>query len=216
MDENGERWSALPAILDGTPQELHDRVLDILDRWHREVFAPDEERSRVVIERDVRAKRAVQDKMTRDAFVEFATNGLEVRVERWMRRIVLAPHLSMRPWNVMAADDDALVICYAVADQSLDADTDAPPARLVRLHKALGDERRLRLLKILARGPAGLPELSEAVGLAKSTTHHHMVVLRSAGLITTSTEPDVRYNLRADRVPEMGAELSAFLGGIEP
>jgi DNA-binding IclR family transcriptional regulator len=65
---------------------------------------------------------------------------------------------------------------------------------------------------MLARGPAGLPELAEAVGLAKSTTHHHMVVLRSAGLVRTTAEPEARYSLRRDIVPEASTLLSAFLG----
>ena len=213
MRDNDEPWPCLPVILELRPDELRTRLLTVLGRWHEEVFASTEAETRRILERDVRAKLALKPGMTRDVFIEFATNGLELGDEWWTSRIVLVPHVSMRPWNVLAADGDTSIICYPAADQSFDEDPDAPPPRLLRLHKALGDEKRLRILKILARSPAGLPELSEAIGLAKSTTHHHMVVLRSAGLIRTTTDPEVRYTLRGDAMPEAGALLSAFLGG---
>ena len=57
------------------------------------------------------------------------------------------------------------------------------PLRLVRLSKALGDEKRLRILRALADGEKSLMELAEMFGLAKTTMHHHMIILRSAGLV---------------------------------
>jgi DNA-binding IclR family transcriptional regulator len=54
------------------------------------------------------------------------------------------------------------------------------------------------------------------VGLAKSTTHHHMVILRSAGLVRTTTEVDSRYSLRREAIPQLSSMLGRFLeGGFE-
>ena len=122
----------------------------------------------------------------------------------------------MRPWNLMNAYDDVSVVCYPVADESLGVDHTAPPARLVRLHKALGDEKRLRILKRLAGGGATLQELADQVGLAKSSTHHHLVILRSAGLIRVTLEDDSRYTLRPEFIPEATRWLEAFLERSEP
>jgi len=98
-------------------------------------------------------------------------------------------------------------------DESLGIDRTAPPASLVRFHKALSDERRLRILRLLADRDLNLQELSDAIGLAKSTTHHHTVVLRAAGLIRTSTSLENRYSLRRDTVAEAGPALSHFVEG---
>jgi DNA-binding transcriptional ArsR family regulator len=84
------------------------------------------------------------------------------------------------------------------------------------LHKALADDKRLRILKLLAGSDMTLQQLSDAVGLAKSTAHHHTVILRSAGLIRASTELEGRYSLRLEGLAEAGSSLAAFLEGGTP
>src|SRR5207244_8797235 len=140
--------------------------------------------------------------------IELATHGVVYVPEPWVRRIVLTPHLAMRPWNVSCAHDDTYVFCYPVADESVGGDRTEPPAHLLRLHKALADERRLRILKLLADGDRNLQELSETLGMAKSTAHHHTVILRAAGLIRTSTSMENRYSLRRDALGDARAPLA--------
>jgi DNA-binding transcriptional ArsR family regulator len=118
----------------------------------------------------------------------------------------------MRPWNVLCSHDGFFILGYPVADESLGIDATAPPPGLLRLYKALGDEKRLRMLKILARSSATLQELADGVGLAKSSAHHHLVILRSAGLVRVTTEELSRYTLRRDVIPEASALLESFIG----
>jgi DNA-binding transcriptional ArsR family regulator len=54
---------------------------------------------------------------------------------------------------------------------------------VVRLYKALSDEKRLRILRRLSEGETSLDELTDMLGLTKSTVHHHIGLLRGAGLI---------------------------------
>jgi DNA-binding transcriptional ArsR family regulator len=49
------------------------------------------------------------------------------------------------------------------------------------LFRLLGDEKRLRLLKLLQSGQAYCSELSLPVGLSSSTTHRHLRALAAAG-----------------------------------
>ncbi len=79
------------------------------------------------------------------------------------------------------------------------------------LYKALGDERRLRMLSILNEGDAGLMEIAERVDLAKSTTHHHLRILRSAGLVRVTVGENKSYSLRREGVPEAARLLDAYL-----
>lgn len=202
-----------PPLLSLPTEEVKERVLTALRLWHREVFAGEEKEVTRILERDAAAKRALSASTTPAKLIEIATNGVEFRGERWVRRVVLVPHVAMRPWNVSSAWEETWIICYPVADESLGADQAAPPARMVRLYKALADEKRLRILKRLEAGKATLQELAESVGLAKSSTHHHMVILRSAGLVTVTEGLQGVYSLRTDAIPEASGLLQAFLEG---
>lgn len=193
------------------PEQLKDAAVDVLRRWHAEVYAPKAAARAEILERDAAAKRALSRSLSPAKLIEVATNGMDWRPQPWIGHVVLSPQVSMRPWNVMCADDDTYIICYPVADESFEADASAPPASMVRLHRALGDEKRLRMLKRLVEGPATLRELADTAGLAKSTAHHHLVILRAAGLVLVTTEESSRYTLRRDPIPEASAALQRFL-----
>ena len=60
----------------------------------------------------------------------------------------------------------------------------APPPAVVRLHRALGDETRLRILKLLAGRDLYLTEIAQQLDLSKPTIKHHLALLRAAGLVT--------------------------------
>lgn len=123
------------------------------------------------------------DMMEPSDLIERVTNGIAYDIPLGVRRLVLVPSVSLRPWTLTYEVGDRVYIFYPVADEHLEADPGAPPQWLVRLHKALGDERRLRMLRRLAEGSAGLAELTSEVDLAKSTVFHHIGVLRAAGLV---------------------------------
>jgi DNA-binding transcriptional ArsR family regulator len=186
-------------------------VVEILERWYREIFRPTEVEIQAILVRDAEAKRALAATLSPEALIEAATNGLQFRREPWADRVILLPHVALRPWNTMGGWEDLYILGYPVADESLGIDRSAPPAGLLRLHKALGDEKRLRMLKVLARGSASLQELAQATGLAKSSAHHHLVILRSAGLVLVTTGEESIYTLRRDFIPEASAMLGTFL-----
>jgi DNA-binding transcriptional ArsR family regulator len=194
----------------GTAKSL---VLEVLERWYEEIFKPTESETMDILARDAEAKRAMAAGLAPEALIEAATNGLEFRREPWASRVILLPQVALRPWNTMSGWEELYILGYPVADESLGLDRSAPPASLVRLHKALGDEKRLRMLKVLARGTASLQQLAQATGLAKSSAHHHLVILRSAGLVKVTTGEESIYTLRRDFLPEASAMLGMFLEG---
>ena len=68
------------------------------------------------------------------------------------------------------------------------------------------------MLKAIAASSATLQELAERFGLPKSTAHHHLAILRSAGLIRVTSDEEHRYSVRRDVLPEMSSLLDAYLG----
>jgi DNA-binding transcriptional ArsR family regulator len=166
-----------------------------------------------ILERDAEAKRQLLRELPLDRFIPTSTNGVEFAPRPGIDRIVMIPSFVTRPLVSYLELGEALLIVYPVADESVSADTDAPPLRLVRLSKALGDEKRLRILRALAEGDRTLLELAEMFGVAKTTMHHHMIVLRSAGLVSVGVGQK-RYRLRTETVPDVGALLSGYLGAV--
>ncbi len=207
-----EEEAEFDALLSRSADETHELSIRFLRRWYHDIYERREADVAEALERDAHAKRRLARSMTPLSLIESATNGLEFATEPWIRHVILTPHIAMRPWNVMSGHDQSAILCYPVADESLGIDPTAPPPKMVRLHRALGDEKRLRMLKVLTKGPASLQELATAAGLAKSSAHHHLVILRSAGLVKATTSGDGRYSLRREGVAEAGATLAEFLG----
>jgi DNA-binding transcriptional ArsR family regulator len=213
LDRDSDESLSLTPRLELNVADAKDLILQILERWYEDIFRATEAETQAILVRDVEAKRAMAPRLSPEALIEAATNGLEFRREPWARRVILVPHVALRPWNTMSGWEELYILGYPVADESLGVDSSAPPASLLRLHKALGDEKRLRMLKILAGGSTSLQQLAHATGLAKSSAHHHLVILRAAGLVRVTTGEESIYTLRRDFIPEASAMLGTFLEG---
>src|SRR5687767_14395443 len=207
-----EPWTTyLSRLLDVDAEAFKADLLGILGDWANRVWKPESLTIMPIIERDADAKREIQRELPMDRFVTTATNGVEFAPRPGVDRVVMVPSFVNRPLVTYYEFGETLIIIYPVADESVSAETDAPPLRLVRLSKALGDEKRLRILRALADGEKTLMELAETFGVAKTTMHHHMIVLRSAGLVSVVVGSK-RYRLRHETVPDVAALLSGYLG----
>jgi DNA-binding transcriptional ArsR family regulator len=94
------------------------------------------------------------------------------------------------------------------------SDPETPPAELVAMAKALGDERRLRVLRRLTVGSASLQELAEHFAIPKTTLLHHLVILRSAGIVRVGPGANGRYSLRATVPSDLHRLLDAYLPAV--
>jgi len=184
-------------------------LLEIFHGWYDEVFREQESYIMPILARDVEAKLALKLTHSAEQLIEMAT-GWEYVPEPGIRRVVLVPSYIMRPWNSEVERHDTVIFCYPVAEESISADENVPPARLVKLAKALADERRLRILKKLATGSYTLQEMAEDLGVAKTTAHHHIITLRSAGLVRMNLS-DKRWSLRQYMVNNVGELLNSYL-----
>jgi DNA-binding transcriptional ArsR family regulator len=126
----------------------------------------------------------------------------------------LIPAYVMRPWTTYLYRSDSAYFCYPAADESLVEGADGPPARLIKLHQALGDERRLRILRHLAAERATFQEIALALGLPKSSLHYHLSILRAAGLLRVAGEArGAIYSLRREGLRGMAEALLHYFEG---
>jgi DNA-binding transcriptional ArsR family regulator len=211
-----EPWTRyLRNVLEADGETYKSELLAALEGWAERVWKPESLTIMPIIERDAEAKRELQRELPLDQFVTTATNGVEFAPRPGVDRVVMVPSFVNRPLVTYNEIGETLLIIFPVADESVSADADAPPLRLVRLSKALGDEKRLRILRALADGEKSLVELAEMFGVPKTSMHHHMIVLRSAGLVAVGVGQK-RYRLRTETVPDLGALLGGYLGAATP
>jgi DNA-binding transcriptional ArsR family regulator len=176
----GEASKALSLLLPLSPAQTKRRVLAVLHRFASEIF---ETRGRGVVaalERDAERVASLAHTLSPEDVIAAATRGYDYRAEPEFSRVVLVPHEAARPWLLLCQHEDARIICYPLetaSEPSLEEEG-------VRLGRALGDEQRMRILRRLVAGDASLAELADSAGIAKSTAHHHLALLREAGLVS--------------------------------
>jgi DNA-binding transcriptional ArsR family regulator len=186
-------------------------LLKALRGFHTEAFARIEAQFAGAIERDARAKQAMVATMSAERVIEEATNGITIEPGSGVRKVLLVPTAVLRPWVLILEDRETRIFVYPVADEHMTTDPDAPSPWILKTYKALSDEKRIRVLRRLAAGPASFQELVEHLDAAKSTVHHHLRVLRSARLVRVSLGADKEYSLRRGVVGEAAKALEEFV-----
>lgn len=83
---------------------------------------------------------------------------------------------------------------------------------LVKIFKALSDESRLRILKMLEKRPLCVCEITEILGLATSTVSKHLSILRDANFIQDNKDGKwVNYQLSVGKEHVLTEELLPIL-----
>ena len=181
--------------------------------WQDAVLRPEERTTARVVRHSARAARALAARLAPEELIDTLTRGIRYAPEAGIRRVLLVPHVVSRPWSIFTETHGTKIVCYGVGETHVTGD--APPDPLVAAYKALGDETRLRILRRLAEGPASLHELTEILGLAKSTVHGHLLVLRTGGLVVADVAKKTGYRLRRETLAESAALLDTYLEGTE-
>lgn len=79
-----------------------------------------------------------------------------------------------------------------------------------RMFRAIGDIERLRLILLLARGPACVTELATIEGETLSTISQRLRILRSENLIARERHgKHIHYRLADDHIAELVANVMA-------
>jgi DNA-binding transcriptional ArsR family regulator len=204
------REERLGMLLD--PAGTHREIVAALRGW-LEVFEPISERVAAMADRDYSLRAGDRGSLKGADLIEKTTNGLRWLGEPQIRRVILSPSYFSRPYNFLLAGPDWRFFGYPIADEALDAvDPLSAPQSVVRLHRALGDDTRMKILKLLAGRDLYLTEIAQQLDLSKPTIKHHLALLRSAGLVTIVEAGTVMYySLRRQRLDDASIELKRFL-----
>ena len=101
---------------------------------------------------------------------------------------------------------------YAAPDLAREAEPRIPPAELLRVLRAVADDTRLRILRLIAERPRTTQELGPLVGLSRAGLSKSLLRLAEAGLVVPRREGYyVVYSLAPDRLDAFAEALRSFL-----
>ena len=82
----------------------------------------------------------------------------------------------------------------------------------MRLTRALSDETRLYILRLLAGKQLTFSEIVREVKLSKSTIHYHLIALRAAGLVIVHVnQKSTAYSLRLEALEKLSGQIATYI-----
>jgi DNA-binding transcriptional ArsR family regulator len=205
---------AVGRLLTMPPEAIRADVAGIVEEWASRVFPAFADQALGVVARDVATKTGrFAAGLARDVLRD-ALSGVEVTLDPWATEIVVVPTVALRPFLAPIEHGPTVIYLCSVADEAFDDDPAAPPRRLVKVAAAMGDPLRLRILRALAERELTASEIADLLGVERTSLHHHLGILRSAGLLAIRDDGMTgwRYARRADGVADATAALEAYLG----
>jgi DNA-binding transcriptional ArsR family regulator len=201
-------------------ESVRAEFIGALQVWYEAVFVEEQARLAPLLSREAEAMERRRVETTLDTFLEREMRGVQWQRPKGLRRYIFAPSFFCRPAVFYHFWRGTLTFCAPTASatpsvEQLNADPDAPDEEMLRFFETLGDETRLRILRLLAKREMYLTELADRLGLTKATIKHHMVRLRAAGMVTLHDRSDrerkTHYSLRPDVARRAAQALDAFL-----
>ncbi|MDJ0333551.1 winged helix-turn-helix domain-containing protein [Planococcus sp. S3-L1] len=147
------------------------------------------------------------DALNSVAEIERVTSGVEYLPEPSVWSVKLIPQVSYRPWVLTIRTTDTKLFFYPVNEEHL-LEPGVPSNELIRGHKALGDELRLKLLFQLQKNSLSLQELSGQFNTSKTTLHHQLSLLKAAKFIRV--EKGV-YSINLEKLEEFSNQLTRYM-----
>ena len=200
------------------PEDARAALIDALEVWDAAVFSHERDHVIQAIERDAETLERQRREMPHDRFMQFAMHGVEWQRPAGLRSIVFAPSAFCGPAVFYHFWRGTLTFCYPVQSAPFQAespgrDPRAPSDQTLRFFEALGDQTRLRILRLLSEREMYLTELADHLGLTKATTKHHMVRLRASGMVTLYDRDRMTYYaINSGVARHAGQLLDEYLG----
>ena len=202
-----ERREVMGRLLATPADAVKDLVLDTLRGWYERIFQREEPIVSALLEDESAARRMLLS-TDPERLILLAT-GVRYETRPDVDAVLLVPTLIMRPWLAVVNYRRMRIYCYPVADDPGLPDT-VPPG-LVRMHEALADPIRLRILKALGNERLSAEELADRLAEDRNTVRAHLARLRFGRLIHLNCGPTLTYERRSDLMRAVGQPLKSYL-----
>ena len=194
----------------GDLRKWRDICANALEVWHTRYFSQLDPAIMQALANDYAVKKELVHLLSPTELVEKMTDGAVLEMN--LDSVVLVPQYHHRPWNVPAEFRNCMM-CFYPCDQSLDAQENAVE-RLAAVANALGDVNRLHILQYISQQPQSFMDIVSNTHLNKGSIHHHLIVLRAAGLIRVHISDTVtRYSFTHSSIDAMATDLKDLIMG---
>ncbi|WP_067837986.1 ArsR/SmtB family transcription factor [Amphibacillus sediminis] len=203
-----------PKLMAFTCEQSQANLLNHIDRllrsWFDEVIKVNATNLEQILQQDRAEKEQMLVQLTDQQFIKWILAGSNYSPDSSVTKVCFIPQVIYRPWVIQTEQEGMQIFYYPVSDQHLldHYDRYQPAFSMVQRYKALADENRLRLVKLIYENSRTLKELTDLVNLGKTTIHHHLALLRSARIIRLV---DRRYVINKDLIGIESEQLLYYL-----
>lgn len=201
------------------PEELRARMIAVLRRFYDEHYRPDEARRLARMQASVERHRGETLRPPDDIEAYIAriagSNRSCVKGDiAGYRRFIFAPSTDVGPYASTIDRPPLLAMYYGCerVDAAGTATEDVDAQRLVLVYKALADEQRLRILRLLGSGERYAQEVVEATGIHQSVVSRHLSFMKAVGLLNVRRQNNMKfYSINGEMRSELRQSLDAVL-----
>jgi DNA-binding transcriptional ArsR family regulator len=180
------------------PDELRKRIVRLVERFYHEHY------ERLLPERTRALQMSVashqNDPVSDPAelahrLTHRQLSCLEGSCGSDFERFAFAPSMDMGPYNSCAIVDGIHALYYPLEAEFRPGGgaEDEEEVRSARLFKALSDEQRLRMLRLLRGREMYANELVEATGLHQSVVSRHLSFMKAVGLLSVRKQNNMKF-----------------------
>ena len=198
------------------PEDLRERMITLIDRVYHEHYVKELPHRLPALERSVAAHRFETGDPAQIAtrLTGREKSCLEAVCPGPFQRHVFMPSLDMGPYNSCAIAGGVHVLYYPLEPEFRGESTEeAEITKLARIHKALSDEQRLRILGLLREREMYAQEIVERTGIHQSVVSRHLSFMKAVGLVTARRQNSMKF---FSLNPQMRGELTKTLDIFSP
>lgn len=189
--------AAIMAVYD-RPGELRERMVALVERFYSEHYAAALPERMRALEMGVASHRNETGDDPADLAARLSGRGsscLEGQCGTDHERFIFTPSMDMGPYNSCAVVDGIHGSVYPLEHEFRPGGSieQEEQVRMARLFKALSDEGRLSILRLLRGREMYANEIVEATGLHQSVVSRHLGFMKAVGLLTARKQNNMKF-----------------------
>ncbi|MBP2000093.1 hypothetical protein J2Z69_001112 [Paenibacillus shirakamiensis] len=209
----GQLYDIIAGLNLSVPSHLHElriRTSEALREWDNQYFSKIDPAIIEGLAKEANFRRSTLAGNNDREVYEQATQGMRLYPNSLLKQVVLIPQFHARPFVNSVIFDEMIFTSYSC--DIFPSELGRPTAELLRLTRALSDENRLYILRLLAGKEQTFTEIVREIKLSKSTVHYHLIALRAAGLVIVHyDQKNIRYSLRLEALNNLPQQIGTYI-----
>jgi len=196
------------------PEAAKADLIRLADQYLASAFNAETARVERVIDGGAERAEQLLSVLRTSQAVDQLCGGYTLSEDLVLDRITLAPSAFIYPFMSSRVDEASgtALIVFGVKGAAAGKEAGMIDDSLLATIKALSDGGRLRALSLIRERPMYGPEFVQMLGVTQPTMHHHLSLLRAAGLVRQErTHRGMLYTIRTESAEALIASLGAIL-----